>query len=167
MHKYIALAFISLSSIQGCGPASSNLAVKDYEMVDLAGNGEARTLDFLDPIYPLRGNQVSVRNSETTLAVTQWEDLTRCFTHSDWNRGELQACPGRPSTKLIKLLGAECEQNACEVTDVSGSHFGNYPYQISLYVKLKAPSARLHVRVQDVEARAVREDWYLLQNDRL
>jgi hypothetical protein len=167
MNKHIALAFalVALSSIQGCAGAADNHSVETF---NLAGNGEARTLDFLNPIDPLRGNLTSVHDSATTLAVTQWQDYTRCFTQSDWNRGDVQVCPGTPSPKHLKLLGAECQDQACEVADLSGSvrNTGYLYCKITLHIKLNAPSTRLHVWVQD-ELGTVFEDWYTLKNDRM
>jgi hypothetical protein len=160
MHKYMALALVSLVSIQGCAATEGH----GVETVDLPGNGDAHTLDFVDALHPVRANPASVYGGKSLIAVTQWEDVTRCFVQSDFSKGDYQVCPGSPSPKALELLGAECQDHACDVTDVSGAgfHYG----QITLSVTLPVASARLHVRVRESATGIVREDSYLLRSDR-
>ena len=66
------LGFLAL--VTGCSAATDDTSI---QTVPLAGNGELAQLDFLNPIYPLRGNAPpAVVDGKTSLAVARFIDVT-------------------------------------------------------------------------------------------
>jgi hypothetical protein len=133
------------------------------ETQPLRGNGEADELDFLDPIFPYRGNAPPpVVNGVTAVAVTRWVDVTRCTTHSDYDRGEHQVCPGTPSNVGLRLIEVSCDDGACDVQQARSS---SRPELVVLDVTTRRPGARIRVRVEELATRIVHEDTFVLVAD--
>jgi hypothetical protein len=133
------------------------------ETQPLRGNGEADELDFLDPIFPYRGNAPPpVVNGVTAVAVTRWVDVTRCTTHSDYDRGEHQVCPGTPSNVGLRLIEVSCDVGACDVQQARSS---SRPELVVLDVTTRRPGARIRVRVEELATRIVHEDTFVLVAD--
>jgi hypothetical protein len=142
----------------GC---SASVERHDIEVQSLPGNGEARELDFLNAIYPLRGNAVTPLDERgmTSLAVTRWQDVVACSEHEDFFGGKRTICPGHPSTVQLRLMDASCDDGACEITPTSGDAAHE---TIVLAVKSKVPSPKLRVRVQEIATGVVHEDATVL-----
>lgn len=159
MNKLLVPALSALFLLSaGCSASAER---HDVEVQALPGNGEARELDFLNAIHPLRGNAVIPLDERgmTSVAVTRWQDLVACQQHEDFFRGEQTICPGHPSTVQLRLLDASCDDDACEVTRASVDALDGV---LVLAVKAKVPSPRLRVRVQEAAAGIEHEDAMVL-----
>lgn len=150
-------SFLALTPT-GCASSSDD---NDIETVPLRGNGQAGELDFLDAVHPSRGNLPSpIAGGTASVAITRWIDVTRCTTYDDFNRGEVQSCPGHPSMVTLRLLDASCDDAACSVASSGSVPDGAQP--IVLHLTTDRTSVTLRVRVEEVGTGVVHEDWTAL-----
>jgi hypothetical protein len=150
----LVLGFLAL--VTGCSAATDDTSI---ETVTLAGNGELAQLDFLNPIYPFRGNAPpAVVDGKTSLAVARFIDVTRCTTQEDFFRGPQQVCPGTPSSVPLRVLIAACDDGACKVSTIDTPAGSTVVAAISG----ARPGARLRIRVAEPNG-AEHEDTFVLR----
>ena len=151
------LGFVAL--VTGCSAETDDHSI---ETAALAGNGELAQLDFLNPIYPLRGNAPpALVEGKTSLAIARFVDVTRCTTQEDFFRGPQQVCPGTPTSVPMRVLLAFCDEGACEVT-TSDALSGSSSTVVAA-ISRAVPGARFRVRLAEVNGGEVHEDTFVLR----